>query len=96
MTLKLPRQKIRDLIQECKKVIIAKTLPICKLASLIGKMSTTANAVFPVRLQLRTLLRNKNYGLKLKGWNGSITLSVESISQLKWWIQNLSLWNEKA
>ena len=60
-------------------------------ASLIGKMSATANAVFLARLQLRALLRDKNCGLKLKGWNGLIILSVESISQLEWWIQTLSL-----
>jgi hypothetical protein len=47
-------------------------------------MTATTNAVFSVRLQLRALLKDKNHGLRLKGWNGTITLSNESILQLEW------------
>jgi len=59
-------------------------------------MTATTNAVFPARLQSRALLRDKNRGLRLKGWNGTITLSDESILQLEWWIKNLPLWNGKS
>lgn len=43
-----------------------------------------ANAVFPARLYSRALLRDKNNGLKMSGWNGMTTLSEESLQQLNW------------
>src|SRR2546421_630357 len=96
MTLMLPKKKIKDLISECKRMKVKKFVPIRKLASLIGKISATANAVFPARLNSRSLLRDKNAGLKKQGWNGTVNLSNESITQLDWWIQNLPHWNGKS
>ena len=34
--------------------------------------------------------------LKKQEWNGTVNLSNESITQLDWWIQNLSHWNGKS
>ncbi|CAB5309055.1 unnamed protein product [Rhizophagus irregularis] len=96
MSLKLPRQKIHKLIHECKKTQHLKTIPTRKLASLIGKIIATANAIFPARLYSRALLRDKNNGLKMSGWNGMTTLSEESLQQLNWWIQELLKWNGKS
>ena len=50
MILKLPNQKLRSLIRECRKVKECRILPVRKLASLIGKISATTNAMFPARL----------------------------------------------
>src|SRR6185437_16191470 len=47
MSLKLPRHKIKDLITECKKIKTKQVLPVRKLASLIGKITATVNAIFP-------------------------------------------------
>src|SRR6185437_1507336 len=38
----------------------------------------------------------KNIGLKMKGWNGVITLSTESLTQLDWWIEKLPNWNGRS
>uniref|UniRef100_U9TF91 Reverse transcriptase domain-containing protein n=1 Tax=Rhizophagus irregularis (strain DAOM 181602 / DAOM 197198 / MUCL 43194) TaxID=747089 RepID=U9TF91_RHIID len=77
MMIKLPKHKIKDLIQECKKISQKPVILIRKLVSLIG-------TVFPVRLHSRVLLKDKNIGLKMQGWNGIIELFPESIAQLEW------------
>ena len=69
MVIKLPKSKVKDLIQECKKMKEKKVVPVRKLAALIGKISATANAIFPARLNSRALLRDKITTIKKKGWN---------------------------
>jgi ribonuclease HI len=96
MVLKLPNQKIRGLIRECKKAKTLKVLPVRKLASLIGKIIATANAMFPAKLHSRALLRDKNLSLQQEGWNGKVYLSEESLAQLEWWIQELPSWNGRS
>ena len=83
MTLKLPKRKIKDLIRECQRVKLIRSISVRKLASLIGKIIATTNAILPARLHSRALLRDKNYGLKKKSWNGTIQLSDESLIQLE-------------
>jgi hypothetical protein len=96
MTLKLPKAKLRSIVRECQKAKHLRCLPIRNLASLIGKIVATTNAILPARLHSRALLRDKNRGLHLNGWNGSVTLSEESLIQLDWWIKELPKWNGKT
>src|SRR5256885_2369769 len=54
------------------------------------------NAIFPARLYSRSLLWDKNLALQKKGWNGWVTLSEDSLSQLDWWIQKLPDCNRRS
>src|SRR2546430_13077368 len=54
------------------------------------------STLFPYTTLFRSLLRDKNIGLKVKGWNGAITLSTESLTQLDWWIEKLPNWNGRS
>ena len=67
-----------------QKEKIKQVLPIRKLASLIRKITVTANLIFPAYLHSRTLLWDKNNGLKNYGWNGTVMFSHESLEQLDW------------
>jgi hypothetical protein len=96
MLMKLPKKKIKSLIRDCQKAKQLIEMPIRKLASLIGKIIATMNAIFPARLYSRALLRDKNLALKKKGWNGSVTLSEDSLLQLDWWIKKLPDCNGKS
>jgi ribonuclease HI len=96
MMIKLPKFKVKDLIRECKKMKEKKVVPVRKLAALIEKISATANAIFPARLNSRALLRDKITTIKKKGWNSQATLSLESLNQLDWWIEKLPHWNGKS
>ena len=96
MVMKLPRKKLQSLIRECRKAKQLIHLPVRKLASLIGKIISTMNAILPARLYSRALLRDKNLALKMHGWNGSVTLSNASLTQLNWWIIKLPECNGKS
>ncbi|GBC09226.1 hypothetical protein RclHR1_00870017 [Rhizophagus clarus] len=67
----LPKQKVQSLIREYKRTQHQKTIPIRKLASLIGKIIATANAVFPARLHSKESLQQLNWWIQeLPKWNG--------------------------
>ncbi|CAG8666739.1 12095_t:CDS:2 [Cetraspora pellucida] len=67
MTISLPHHKVKEVIRECKLTLVKPTIHIRKLASLIGKLITTTNAIFPARLMTRDLLRDKNTTLRRLG-----------------------------
>src|SRR5439155_21271325 len=56
MVMKLPRKKLQSLIRECQKAKQLIHLPVRKLASLIGKIIFTINAILPACLYSRALL----------------------------------------
>ncbi|CAG8679794.1 2612_t:CDS:2, partial [Dentiscutata heterogama] len=93
MTISLPRYKIKDTIRECQSILKKQEIHIRKLASIIGKLISTTNAVFPARLRSRALLRDKNITLKKYEWDSMLTLSTESRAQITWWINELQKWN---
>ena len=49
MCIKLPNQKVKDVIKECKLTRKKRILPIRKLASLIRKISATTCVIFSAR-----------------------------------------------
>ena len=67
MTFILSKQKVKDLLKECKKVRQLDYIPIQKLAFLIEKISAMISVVFPAKLKSRALFRDKNRELKRKG-----------------------------
>src|SRR5581483_3898978 len=40
--------------------------------------------------------KDKNRTIKWRGWNGMVTLSEESRTQLDWWIKKLPDWNGRS
>jgi hypothetical protein len=59
MTFLFPKRKIKDLIKECSRVKQSLSIPVRKLASLIGKITATTCAIFLARLRSRELLRTR-------------------------------------
>ncbi|CAG8608830.1 15905_t:CDS:2 [Cetraspora pellucida] len=47
MTISLPHHNVKEVIRKCKLTLVKPTIHIRKLASLIGKLITTTNAIFP-------------------------------------------------
>ena len=63
MTLALPRKKVRKIQQECQKALTVSSLTLRKLASLIGLLNSSIQAVFPAPLHYRHLQKLKNQHL---------------------------------
>ena len=55
MTLALPQEKVLDIQNKCAQLIASPKTAIMELAKLLGKLSFTAQAVLPERIQCRYL-----------------------------------------
>ena len=55
MTLALPQEKVLDIQNKCMQLIASPKTTIMELTKLLGKLSFTAQAVLPGRIQCRYL-----------------------------------------
>ena len=90
MTLNLPQQKVNSLIKQCQVVKENPRITVWRLSSLIGTLSSTAQAVLPAQLQLRYLQQQLIESLRLnRTYQSYITLNQTSLQEIEWWISNL-------
>ena len=91
MTIYLPEQKIMDITNLCKK-LLEKNTTLRELASLIGKLILTYQAVLPAPLHCCSL---QMYQItKLRAYlyyKDKISLNAASLEELKWWCHYLNL-----
>ena len=97
MTLRLPKEKLRDIRKAVVQARSHPTMPLRHLASLIGKIGAASLALLPGRLQHRFLLRDKNHALQ-RGltYTDLVTLSRPARDELDWWLHHLEEWNGRA
>ena len=96
MTLSLPQEKVQDIQQFCTKLKVSQVTTVQELASLIGKLSFSPQAVLPGRLQTRFLQMQQIEALKeSQSYQAKIVLNPQSLEELNWWINNLTLYNGK-
>ena len=70
---------------------------VWRLPSLIGTLSSTAQAALPAQLQLWYLQQQLIESLRLnKSYQSYITLNQTSLQEIEWWISNLHLTNGKS
>ncbi|XP_038066498.1 uncharacterized protein LOC119736556 [Patiria miniata] len=97
MTLSLNQGKINNIISHCREVLSAHTTSVRDLASLIGKMSATIQAVFPAPLFYRHLQLEKIASLREHyNYETEVTLSKEARDELRTWTQYLQAWNGRG
>ena len=97
MEIQLPEQKLLDLKDQCKKLLMEKKTTVLALAKLIGRMTSTLEAIRPGPLNYRKLQMCKTKGL-LQGqsYGARVTLSAECLEELRWWCYNVEQWNGRA
>lgn len=74
------------------------TLPIRRVASLLGTLNATSAAVSVARLRTRSILLDKIQALHAarENWSATMTLSSPSMMELEWWRDSLAAWNGRA
>lgn len=96
MTLSLPDNKVKKLLQECKRALSVQ-MTVRSIARLIGRMSAATQAILPAPLYYRALQRIKNAGFKVEqSFETRVTLDAEARSELRWWIESMSRWNGRT
>ena len=97
LTLALPREKLRKIQRECQKALTVPSLTLRKLASLIGLLNSSIQAVFPAPLHYHHLQNLKNQQLcHLMNYESEVQLSPQAREELSWWRDSLMAWNGKA
>lgn len=96
MSVYLPQNKIQNIKMKCQKTLKSDHITIQELASLVGSLNATVEAVIPASLYVRELQMFKTKCLiQEKSYKNKINLSQESKTEISWWIQQLQVWNGK-
>ena len=96
MVVSLPRQKVDKIIQKCRDVLNSDQVTIQELASLVGSLNSTVEAVIPAALYTRELqMHQTKCLLRSQTYNTLIHLPNSCRSEIQWWIQKLKVWNGK-
>ena len=67
MTLSLPRDKVRSIRRECETLIANPVISVRQISHIIGRLSSSIQAVFPAPLHYRYLQFAKNEALRSGG-----------------------------
>ena len=95
--LALSRDKVRSIRRECECLRANPTTTVRQLAHLLGPLSSSIQAVFPVPLYYRYLQQAKIQAIRLGGhYESQLVLNQEAIEELQWWAENLKDWNGRA
>src|SRR3954447_6056790 len=98
MEIRLLKSKLKRVCKEVRHALASPRMSARKIASLIGLLNSTAEAVLPARMKYRFLLRNLHQALQNgKGnWEYQISLTDSTRKELEWWLTDLKAWNGKA
>ena len=90
MTLPLPAENIGKLEDQCLRLYKAWEVSLLDLTKLIGALSSTIQAVLPVRLQFCFLQQQEIVSLKqTKSYLTLVNLTPMAKNELLWWFHNL-------
>ena len=96
MTLALPEEKVLDIQNKCAQLIASPKTTIMELTKLLGKLSFTAQALLPGRIQCRYLQQQQIQAVReANSYQAKVKLNQQSLAELKWWKENLLLQNGK-
>ena len=96
MKIYLPERKIQGIVQKCQTILSNDKCSIHELASLIGMLTATAEAVIPASLYVRELQMTKTkFLLHNPNYQTLVTMPTECRVEIRWWIHHLRLWNGK-
>jgi len=97
MTVSLPQGKVEKIIQQCQVLKTAKEVTVLDLTRLIGRLSSSALAVLPARLQYRSLQNQQILSLKRNpSFLCKVVLNHRCLAELEWWITNLINYNGRS
>ena len=96
MAVTLPETKMQKIVEKCKTALDKKVITVQEVASLVGLLNSTAEAVLPASLylrelqmhQIKSLISNRNY-------HQNIILTPVCKAEIRWWIHHLHHFNGK-
>ena len=97
MSITAPHRKIVNLKKAVRALLRHPDVSARELASILGKINSMADALFPVRVHTTHLHSLKLSVLSLcKGWDHRTQLTDGAIDDLRWWLDNIVLLNGRS
>ena len=94
LRLSVSREKLNNLITECKRRLSYPLTTLRNLSHVIGLITSVTLAVLPASLHYRKLQFQENEALACHhSYESSIQLNQESLEDLLWWCGHLKRWN---
>lgn len=92
----LPEDKVQKISKFATELLQKKIVKVRQLASFIGCIINAFHAILEAPMQYRCLERDKIKGLgSNRDFENFVDLSLDSVKQLNWWIENVHLRNGK-
>ena len=96
MTSAIPQEKVLDIQNKHMQLTASKSIIMELTKLLLGKLSFTAQAVLPGRIQYRYLLQQQIQAVReTNSYQSKTKLSQQSLAELKWRKENFLLPNSK-
>ena len=96
MTVSLPPAKIENILKKCHIMLNSPKTTFHELASLIGTLQSTMEAIIPAALYVRQLQMHQTKSLlKSQNYQSIIQLKSQCKEEIFWWTQQMTLWNGK-
>ena len=93
----LANREMSQFLQDCKDLMLEKSASVRTLSHIIGRLTSTLQAVLSAPLHYRHLQMLQAKGLlEGKGYNSVVPLNKECQNDLQWWIHQLSTWNGRS
>ena len=96
MEIRAPINKLKNCSKELRKMLNKEQVSPRQLASILGKINSLADALFPTRVHTNDLHRLKLSLLQGKNWDRVGPLSPEARQDLLWWKENIFRMNGRS
>ena len=97
MVIRLPQKKIQIIIQKCQHLVSSKVTRVRKISEVLGLMTSSLQAIAPAPLHYRHLQMTQTQALLVnKSYQAKVTLTLNCLQELRWWILQMQRWNGKS
>jgi hypothetical protein len=97
MMITAPKKKLANLTKAIRQVINKRDRCTPRmLASVLGKINSLADALFPTRVHTTGLETQKLRALRASGWDTATRISDEALEDLQWWKDNVYSMNGRS
>ncbi|KAI8511561.1 hypothetical protein Bbelb_106610 [Branchiostoma belcheri] len=90
LTIYLPEDKLDKVVSSCQSLLEQEVIGTRQLASVVGLLESTKQAILPGPLHFRALQQLLNFGIKKPGkFDSSVSLTPDAVKDLQWWISHV-------
>lgn len=94
MEFTLPEDKAVKLESQCQQLLTRSSVTLREVASVVGRMVSTAVAILPAPLHYHSLQATKSIHLRRGAtYSRQIQLTEQCKQELRWWTRHLRQWN---